>query len=149
MNKPPKAIIALIVATMVSCTGIDVDYQYGTSFFVTNGSSHKIDIVTLKEAIPSPVPQRLTIESGETAHYYDISIMGGKEYIKIAPYEVNVVFDMDIIIRHTYGDEFNSICNIDNYMFKKIQTGYATLTFTFTDADYEYALENGERLTDQ
>ena len=140
----------LFIATSLilqSCDVVMHEYLYRIDYYVDNRSSHDIEInetYFIDYINPNYKPGQLNVKSGEKALFYQSATEGA--YPLWLPSGVCIIFDSELMVIHKY-EEFNSMCNPENYKFEQVEKRVRSATFTFTDADYEYALENGERLT--
>jgi len=133
ITKFTKLLLLLTVACITaSCT---VDRIYMSRFTIVNDSSHDIEIEWIFASFK--LPQKTTLNAAEKITYTD-----GEEATEplIPGIDIaEIIYDKNIKIKHT-ETSFHSICNHRNYRYEKTGKYEGTYTFTFTDADYEYAV---------
>ena len=88
-----------------------------------------------------------SVAAGESAvaAFYDVEV----EVLPLVD-EVKVVFDGKYSLTYRKGSLgiSHNICSIDEYVYSE-NDSMCTYTFTFTAADYGYAVENGETVQEE
>ena len=122
--------------------GKEVDYDLNTVYIIVNSSSHVIEI----EAQDSKVEelQYLLLKPGEKLRKVFSTFGYIEEYNFWGWFNCKITFDGEVSIVH----EFTSECTPDPHCvyekdsYERVKTGERSisLTYTFTDADYDYAV---------
>ena len=145
IQKHIKALMVLFSAFVVtSCNNYIVDYAGDVYIIFVNNSSHNIEIIredTNALHLEQELPKNIKLAPGE-----DISLDTRTAYVY--PYFTTIIFDE--CVKMIFSKEDNSSHNImkrgnykEDYSSKTHTTRYV---YTMTDADYQYALENGTPL---
>ena len=145
IQKHIKALMVLFSAFVVtSCNNYIVDYAGDVYIIFVNNSSHNIEIIredTNAVHLEQELPKNIKLAPGE-----DISLDTRTVYVY--PYFTTIIFDE--CVKMIFSKEDNSSHNImkrgnyeEDYSSKTHTTRYV---YTFTDDDYQYALENGTPL---
>lgn len=145
IQKYIKALMVLFSAFVVtSCNNYIVDYAGDVYIIFVNNSSHNIEIIredTNAVHLEQELPKNIKLAPGE-----DISLDTRTAYVY--PYFTTIIFDE--CVNMIFSKEDNSSHNImkrgnyeEDYSSKTHTTRYV---YTFTDDDYQYALENGTPL---
>ena len=145
IQKHIKALMVLFSAFVVtSCNNYIVDYAGDVYIIFVNNSSHNIEIIredTNAVHLEQELPKNIKLAPGE-----DISLDTRTAYVY--PYFTTIIFDE--CVKMIFSKEDNSSHNImkrgnyeEDYSSKTHTTRYV---YTFTDDDYQYALENGTPL---
>ena len=145
IQKHIKALMVLFSAFVVtSCNNYIVDYAGDVYIIFVNNSSHNIEIIredTNAVHLEQELPKNIKLAPGE-----DISLDTRTAYVY--PYFTTIIFDE--CVKMIFSKEDNSSHNImkrgnykEDYSSKTHTTRYV---YTFIDADYQYALENGTPL---
>ena len=137
-------ILAVAMLAVTSCNNYIVDYAGDVYIIFANNSSHNIEIIredTNAVHLEQELPKNIKLAPGE-----DISLDTRTAYVY--PYFTTIIFDE--CVKMIFSKEDNSSHNImkrgnyeEDYSSKTHTTRYV---YTFTDADYQYALENGTPL---
>ena len=145
IQKHIKALMVIFSAFVVtSCNNYIVDYAGDVYIIFVNNSSHNIEIIredTNAVHLEQELPKNIKLAPGE-----DISLDTRTAYVY--PYFTTIIFDE--CVKMIFSKEDNSSHNImkrgnyeEDYSSKTHTTRYV---YTFTDDDYQYALENGTPL---
>lgn len=137
MNRLLAAMLPILSLMLAGCTGADVYYSMRSEMVVVNDSSH-------------------TVAVGNADTGLDFEVAPGEEYVhatdrgadmwwflELTGERCQVVFDNTVQVWHTPGSE-HSICDGESFV-KEILNEFmynesSVYTYTFTDADYEWAL---------
>lgn len=129
----------VFIFSSVSCKK-NVDHNYPTTFVYNNPTSHAIEI----KIESNYTPMEFTLAPGE--NFSKIWVIGfGPVPIDLT--KADIMFDGKYHVVHNgieTESKYHNICDIDNYVKSddpEIEHG-RVLTFTFTEADYEYAVSS-------
>lgn len=146
--------LLIVLLTFCSCKGLVTDLAYRVTHEVvyTNNSNHSINIVCDSQYYQYPC--ELEISQGEMEcmgiHFLIPGITADQIEAKIQkliiPEMVTLVFDDEYSITFSRGAEMDNLCNISDYICKLVNVTHKEWHYTFTEADYEYAKENGTRI---
>ena len=142
-------VISLLVASCEQKHETYMNLRY------VNNSNHTIDIEFSFIQTPAQLYPNITLKPGEIVRGY-ATIAGetpASAYNVAQIYEkATICYDGEYVIEHEYLDnkfsahDNRNICLNKSYKITRGEQGYY-YTYTFTDADYEYAVENGQRVT--
>ena len=137
--------IALVVSiTTFACAPaeiFEVTYEYDA---YNNQSSHTItlSLYNNKEQKIS----KITLKPGETSQNLYREIYS--KHVCIVNFDLTVELDYQKLPEDLRSSKYNILYNSNggNYEFSQIDSHSYLSTYTFTDADYQFALENGTKL---
>lgn len=126
-----------------------VDY----SIMYENYSNHKLHIKCYSDYYRES-PKECKITKGYCdylAIYYGIEGDTFKEREAVAqklliPEKVTVVYDNEYSITFSRDSEVDNLCNMSDYVCKRLNELHRECRYTFTEADYEYAKTYGEKI---
>lgn len=159
-SKSLKLLLWCLAAAFVSCGGVydDAPYASHSYFVIVNNSSHEIeidwDVLKTRSSISAEdlfvkVPDRTYLPSGESVTYSYGYLYESSKDERIAPpswkwKSAVISYDKTVVYRLSYDDCEHSLFDSASYDFEKIEKRVGRYTYTFTDADYEYAKTNRE-----
>lgn len=138
----------LIMALLTSC---DVDYRYSVGVRYTNDTEHHIVLMTDNkyyehvEILPgkSNLCGFLDGYHGGNADKSDAESM----LLHAIPITITVVWDGEYSITGNDRESMGYLGDVNNYTYLgEKRKWYWEYGYTFTEADYEYAKENGTRI---
>ncbi len=144
MNIRRLIIAVLCVAFLSACKEPLITYPYVTEFVFENNSSH--DIFISRDGFDNSgygyEESEISIKSFET-----IMVTNGMGVTGLFGRKCIVNFGNQVIVDYNQlsGSQY-SLLDVDNYEFVSYRKGTTRRKYTFTDADYQFALENGTKL---
>lgn len=126
-----------------------VDY----SIMYENYSNHKLHIMCYSDYYRQS-PKECKITKGYCdylALYCEIEGDTFEEREAVAqklliPEKVTVVYDNEYSITFSRDSEMDNLCNMSDYVCKRLNVLHRECRYTFTEADYEYAKTYGEKI---
>lgn len=147
-------VLWIMILTICSCESILTDQVYNVGYDVvySNNSNHSLDIVCDSQYYQYPC--ELEISQGERCFIgFLFSIPGNtrkqrdeKAQKLIIPEMVTLVYDDEYSITFSRGTGMDNLCNMSDYVCTRLSEQDIECSYTFTEADYEYAKENGTRI---
>ena len=136
--------IPVILSTYSRCTDISGGDEEFYNLIYTNNSLHNVTINRTDFSTYNWVrvlPETIELPANST---YEVKNVLSPMLCSAFG---NVVFDGEITIFYakTQNHDYN-ITMIDNYQYRGVKRRVHYYTYTFTDADYQFALENGTKL---
>lgn len=136
--------ILLVAMALSSCSDAKmVDYDTSYELCLENKSSHSITITLAEDAshtTTSDLPGEIVLDAGESFSDNVLTPLLCSDFGK-------AVFDDEVSIDYqTAPWSAYNISRDSNYSVYKQSEYHYICTYTFTDADYQYALENGAKL---
>ena len=121
-----------------------VDYAYGHRLTFHNNSTH---VITLSECDNLDDifdnGDTYVLNPGESVSHQISDMQSGHIGIDLSiPLKITVTFDGEFIVKHDFKSKEtipNCICDEKNYHLTESTKYFEYYTYTFTDADYEYA----------
>ena len=164
-----KLLFAVVtLGVLVSCSKVEGDAYMGFTYIFKNNSTHTIHVKDLNnETISFEMSgydnaNGIMLQPGEERVAYstiasvlspitDNVIENAKnDYWKYLADTAVVIFDDSYLVEHDRRDNEgeHEITDSENYTLERHERPGWNCTYTFTDADYEYAVEHGQRVTD-
>ena len=167
-----KKILLILVSVLCFACEYDCEREYcKISVYYANESSYIVDIDDINwQIVDNPDDNRCsgrgqheaTLKPNEKLKLFDGSLACSTDNADINPMmELFLPASAIITIGERYqvtsdndrleGEDLArqlALWHIDNYTAKRVGDQW-TLTYTFTDADYEYAVEHGQRITEE
>lgn len=147
-------VVILTSLTMLSCDVILTDHPNAIQFQLryTNSSSHAIYIVCNNEHYESPYEQVIS-QNESSATMFDLWIKDKNKKRReqkvqqlVIPRSVTLVYDNEYSITFDRTTQVDNLCNFNDYSVVMTCETERECCYTFTEADYEYAKENGTRI---
>ena len=135
----------LVIVILFSATACMVTYEEIEEFVFKNQSNHYI-VITRGDDIElmdwKIWPETITLEPNKDIAFVVLSPEYCRAVVK-ATFDGNVVIDYTKVANVQYNIAYSN-----NYEFQIVdkEKFHRKYTYTFTDADYQYALENEQKL---
>lgn len=139
MNKKLLIAVFCIMFLFSGCGRKMVDYMYTTEIVYRNNTEHTIMLKTYNPVNLEKIS--VQIEGGSSSSFH---IDNEGDFCRNVPMEATVTFDGQYRVDMVMGEDIpNNICNNANYINTCVSEFKLDLQYTFTEADYEYAVSAG------